>query len=268
MKFHFLTGLPRSGSTLLASILSQNPRFHASIQSPVGQVVTDALHGMGPRNEAGSFFHGDQRERMLRGLVEGYYSDLEGEKAVVFDNNRRWTANISLMTRLYPDAFFLACVRDPRAIVDSFERLFQAHPTDLSVIYGGVSNTTAYSRTSELMKAGGVVSFALESLKSAFYGALRNRLLVIEYDNLARFPAAVLDDIYNVLGEEKFNHNFENIEAIAGSAAFDAEISTPGLHDLKSAVLYEPRNSILPPDILSALPLPFWRSNDPVTEGS
>ncbi|MBU0835751.1 MAG: sulfotransferase, partial [Gammaproteobacteria bacterium] len=27
--YHFISGLPRSGSTLLAALLRQNPRFHA-----------------------------------------------------------------------------------------------------------------------------------------------------------------------------------------------------------------------------------------------
>jgi hypothetical protein len=30
---HFISGLPRSGSTLLAAILRQNPHFHATISS-------------------------------------------------------------------------------------------------------------------------------------------------------------------------------------------------------------------------------------------
>jgi sulfotransferase len=33
---HFISGLPRSGSTLLAAILRQNPRFHSGMSSPVG----------------------------------------------------------------------------------------------------------------------------------------------------------------------------------------------------------------------------------------
>ena len=33
---HFIAGLPRSGSTLLAGILRQNPRFQAGMTSPVG----------------------------------------------------------------------------------------------------------------------------------------------------------------------------------------------------------------------------------------
>jgi hypothetical protein len=34
---HFISGFPRSGTTLLAALLRQNPRFHASIESPVGK---------------------------------------------------------------------------------------------------------------------------------------------------------------------------------------------------------------------------------------
>ena len=37
---HFISGLPRSGSTLLAAILRQNPSLHAHISSPVGALIT------------------------------------------------------------------------------------------------------------------------------------------------------------------------------------------------------------------------------------
>ena len=33
--FYFISGLPRSGSTLLSSILNQNPRFYSGPSSPV-----------------------------------------------------------------------------------------------------------------------------------------------------------------------------------------------------------------------------------------
>ena len=48
--FHFISGLPRSGSTLLAGILRQNPRFHAHIESPVGRMVTELHRSMGVVN--------------------------------------------------------------------------------------------------------------------------------------------------------------------------------------------------------------------------
>ena len=34
-KFYFMAGLPRAGSTLLSTLLNQNPRFHSGPSSPV-----------------------------------------------------------------------------------------------------------------------------------------------------------------------------------------------------------------------------------------
>ncbi|WP_414570950.1 sulfotransferase [Nostoc sp. CCY 9925] len=42
-KIHFISGLPRSGSTLLGVLLRQNPQFHASMTSPVGSLVNRML---------------------------------------------------------------------------------------------------------------------------------------------------------------------------------------------------------------------------------
>ena len=55
-QFHFISGLPRSGSTLLAGILKQNPRFHAAMSSPVAGLVNGALEQMGAASESYSFF--------------------------------------------------------------------------------------------------------------------------------------------------------------------------------------------------------------------
>jgi sulfotransferase len=43
---HFISGLPRSGSTLLSAILRQNPRFHAGMTGPVGSLVDANLRVM------------------------------------------------------------------------------------------------------------------------------------------------------------------------------------------------------------------------------
>ena len=52
---HFISGLPRSGSTLLAGILRQNPRFHAGMTSPVGSMYMALETSMSRRNETAVF---------------------------------------------------------------------------------------------------------------------------------------------------------------------------------------------------------------------
>jgi sulfotransferase len=46
-QLHFISGLPRSGSPLLAGILRQNPQFHAAMSSPVAPMMNGALEQMG-----------------------------------------------------------------------------------------------------------------------------------------------------------------------------------------------------------------------------
>ena len=40
---HFISGLPRAGSTLLSALLCQNPRFRAGMTGPVGTLVEAML---------------------------------------------------------------------------------------------------------------------------------------------------------------------------------------------------------------------------------
>ena len=48
---HFISGLPRAGSTLLAALLKQNPRFHAHMSGPVATDLRRLLGAMSGRNE-------------------------------------------------------------------------------------------------------------------------------------------------------------------------------------------------------------------------
>ncbi|WP_445299387.1 MULTISPECIES: sulfotransferase [unclassified Microcoleus] len=63
MKAHFISGLPRSGSTLLAALLRQNPRFHAAMTSPVGGLVERMLEAMSEDNQFSTFISREKGER-------------------------------------------------------------------------------------------------------------------------------------------------------------------------------------------------------------
>ena len=119
---HFISGLPRSGSTLLAALLRQNPRFHAGMTSPVGSLFSALLRQMSQENEAAVFIDDDQRARLLRACFEAYYADIHPEK-LVFDTNRMWTTKLPALAELFPDFRVICCVRNPAWIIDSVECL-------------------------------------------------------------------------------------------------------------------------------------------------
>ena len=87
---HFISGLPRSGSTLLAALLRQNPRFQAGMSGPLAGLFGALLGEMSARNEFSVFIDDAKRQRILHGLFDNFYADCAAE--VIFDTNRAWCA--------------------------------------------------------------------------------------------------------------------------------------------------------------------------------
>src|SRR5690554_2889934 len=97
--FHFISGLPRSGSTLLAALLQQNPRFHAGMTSPVGNLFSSLLNQFGAGSEFGPVITQGQRKQLLQGLFYNYYAE-QSDSPVIFDTNRLWCSKLPALMEL------------------------------------------------------------------------------------------------------------------------------------------------------------------------
>ncbi|NRO98954.1 sulfotransferase [Paraburkholderia sp. NMBU_R16] len=256
-KFHFIAGLPRSGSTLLAALLRQNPRFHAAMSSPLARMTSSLLVEMG--GEDGPLVPKDKRRHVLRRLFDAFYAQECETREVVFDTNRGWGARLPLLVELFGTVRMICMVRSVASVVDSFETLVRRNVFDRSGLFQDeTERATVYSRADALLLPNRTVGYALASLKDAFYGAHADALLVVEYDHLVKFPRQTLSLIYRFLGEEPFDHRFDSLEY--DEPAFDAGLATPGLHFVKKTVKAEARPTVLPPDLYDRLAqLDFWR---------
>jgi sulfotransferase len=255
---HFISGLPRAGSTLLAALLRQNPRFHAGMTSPVGSLYQAMLGEMSGRNEFAVFLNDRQRRAVLGSVFEACYRDIHPTK-VVFDTNRLWCSKLAGLAQLFPAARVICTVRHMSWIMDSIERMVQRNALELSKIFNFDAGGTVYSRTEGVAGANGFVGFAYNALKEAFFGAEARRLIVIQYDSLTRQPKETLGQLYDALGEPSFAHDFENV-IYEDAAEFDARLGTPGLHRVGRQVTANDRATILPPDLFRRYEGDnFWR---------
>jgi sulfotransferase len=254
--FHFISGLPRSGSTLLSGILLQNPRFHAGMTSPVGSLCNAVLGQVSAGSEFAPVVGRDKRKALLRGLFESYYADIGRD--VVFDTNRAWCARLPLIRDLFPEAKVIACVRNVAWIMDSFERMYRANPYEHTRLFGAAGGRgTVYSRLEGLAQHDQTVGNAWSSLREAFYGEHAASLLVIDYELLAKAPAKVMPLVYDFLGEPHFEHDFDNVEYDAEE--FDQQLGAPGLHRVKAQVKFTPRTTVIPPDLFEKFnQMSFW----------
>ncbi len=247
---HFISGLPRAGSTLLAALLRQNPRFSTGMSSPVNNLFSAMQRETSQRNEAAVFIDEAQRVRLLRACFEAFYADIH-PRQVVFDTNRGWTAKLPALAELFPQARVICCVRNPAWIVDSFERLVQRNAFELSGIFNFDPAGTVYSRAEGLGAGSGMLGFARNALRQAVYGGLADRLLLVRYETLTANPLGTLAAIYGFIGEDLFDHDPEHIEPFYDAIEFDLRLGTPGLHEVGSAVRAVPRETILPPDLVA-----------------
>jgi sulfotransferase len=257
---HFISGLPRSGSTLLAAILKQNPRFyHLGISSPVGSLFTALMGRMGADNESAIFLSNDQRRAIFRGVFENYYG-WHAEKAVI-DTNRRWCSKISALADIFPAARTIACVRQMGHVIDSIERLTQKNALEPSAIFKFDPSGNVYSRAEALSKNDGLVGFAWSGLKEAYYGSNADKLMLLRYETLTSDPEAAVDAVYDFLGEERFAHDFDNVEQ-PDAAEHDARLGVPGLHAVRPKVENTQRLPVLPPDLFARCQADNFWEND------
>jgi sulfotransferase len=256
---HFISGLPRSGSTLLSAILRQNPKFHAGMSSPVAALWSALVATMGARGEWADLVDDEQRENVSRAVFAGYYQKIHPTR-LVFDTNRLWCARMDAIARLFPQAKVIVCVREMPWIMDSFERLHRKNPLLTSRMYSPDTAPTVYTRTSSLTAPTGTVGLPWDAVQEAFYGEHSHRLIVVDYEALARDPRRTMQQIYEWLGLAWFEHDFDNV-AYEEGGEFDARLGVPGLHLVKGAVRFVDRPTVLPPDVFQRFSnRAFWRN--------
>ena len=244
---HFISGTLRSGSTLLSAILRQNPAFYANMSSPLLAMLNGVYNAMGAQQEWAPLISDEQRADSMRALFEGYYRS-SGPDKVIFDTNRGWCAKMPALASLFPNARVIACVREFAWVIDSFERLYVQNPLLMSKMYTLTNGNSVYARADTLGGLQGTVGFPSHAVREAVFGPQSTKLILVDYEALAREPGHTMDHIYRTLELPPFKHDFANVDFDAADE-FDAQLGIPGLHKVRRKVEYIERKSILPPDI-------------------
>ena len=254
-----IAGLPRSGSTLLSSILNQNPRFHSGISNPLNEAMHNAINAF---SITGNFTQMTQQQRVnvLNGMIDGYYKDIDAE--VAFNTSRTWTSYLDLIDLVRPEAKVICCVREIAWVLDSFETLRRKDPT-LTVFLGDSSEffikNDVYTRANWQFNSG-VVAVAYHSLQQGYHSTHTNKLYFVEYDDLAKNPERTMRGVYNIIGEPYYDHDYDDVEISYDE--YDVSVAMPGLHKIRKKVQHIQRPSILPRDLFESYTnkgYEFWR---------
>ena len=210
-KYHFISGLPRTGSTILCNILSQNPRFRCDgVTSGLLDVIGMTRDNWQNIPEFKTWDCKDAQARVMRGMLKGFYAD--SDHPVVFDKSRGWSAHVEMAEMLIETkARILVPVRDMRAILSSWEKMFRKSK-DLKSAELPAHVQSVEDRIKHWGGPGEPTGRAYIAIKDALQRGFEDRMLFIDFDNLCLRPEYEMKRIYTFLEEEYYPHDFDNIE--------------------------------------------------------
>jgi sulfotransferase len=237
-----LSGLPRSGSTVLTSLLNQHPKLHATTTSPVlGMLLNfsnnwegQVIHQIEDRDEK-------QKINMVRGMLKGAHEHFN--KPIVIDKNRGWPKNIKLVTELLGKKPKMICtVRDIPSIFASFVTLANKQPgetfIDKQLIESGfVVNNINRCR---LLWQNGVVGESWQAFKYGYQND-PSSMLLLTYDEIVMNPKETMLKIEKYLEIEAFDYDINNLKPMNEKDEFHG---IKGLHDIRPAL----KKTSLPPE--------------------
>lgn len=269
-QYFFMCGLPRAGSTLLSSILNQNPKIYSGPSSPVvptmltleNALANDELFRAYPKNQ--------QAAKIIASVIDNYYSDID--KQIIIDKNRSWVNRIHYITGYFGinTPKILCPVRNIDEILASFINLRNKNPIasngklnfiDEMLVKNNIPLTDD-NRCEFLASPNGILGQSYFGLQQAIMEGKQKYLHFIEYGELVKNPTETMQKIYEFLEIEYFEHNFEKIENV--HQELDEEVyGLKGMHDVRNNLN---KASINPLDILTentlskCKNLEFWRN--------
>jgi sulfotransferase len=225
-QFVCLTGLPRTGSTLLSAILSQNPTIHAEGNSAVCQLMWD-MH-VSCSTTSREQISANNRESSVAELIsyipQIYYNNIDENEKIIVDKCRSWTMphNISLLKKyIDKNAKIIVLERPILEIVNSFCKLFKKNNIEKN------SNDFLNLINKPLM-------LSLNGVLYAKHNNQENTFLFITYNELVEQPSETIRKIYDFCNWEYFQHDFNTI--IPKYKEDDSKYNLIGFHDVRPTI--------------------------------
>ena len=217
-KIFFQSSMARSGSTIFQNLMGQNPDFYVTPTSGVLELVFGARANFTNSPE----FKAQDTQLMEAGFknfckqgMEGFYKGIT-DKKYVLDKSRGWAVYRPFLDSFYPNPKIICLVRDLRAIVSSYEKIYRKNPLTHDPIRDDSTGrgTIVHKRVDEWMTATNTIGRGVERIQETIRLGHDNKILFIKYEDLCLYPEIEMKRVYEYLEIPYFEHDFENIEQI------------------------------------------------------
>jgi len=217
--YYFMAGLPRSGSTLISTILNQNPKFYSGPSSPVVPTMVAIEQSLSNDELYHAYPKPEQAREIIGSVLSTYYSDRQ--ESVIFDKNRSWTSRIEYIKGYFGIKPKIICpVRDTSEILTSFISLIRRNPFEVNGRVNFIDEMlikmniplTDDNRCEFLASPQGILGQSVESIREALMRGNEKSIHFVEYNDLVSNPQETIEKIYDFLGEQYYTHSFDGLQ--------------------------------------------------------
>jgi len=227
-KIYFLSGLPRSGSTVLAAILSQNPSIHATSTSNLLDTLVGTLRAwadsLTTKAQTDQKKEEEKIQNVLNNICKTQYDDID--KPIILDKARGWADDTNMRTMckvLGHKPKIIATVRNVEDCAASFVRV--AKPKDLN----------------HFLLKGDLIKHLKESYQTfeKGYAFAPECFLIIDYDDLMKDPQKELKRVHEFLELSDFEYDLNAIDGTNLQEKDEEVWEVKGLHDIQPKLGYQ-----------------------------
>lgn len=238
-KLFAIAGLPRSGSTLLMSILNQNPEITVGPDSELSKILEHNRIFLRGAVVTAQLPHKQFEElgiQFCRSGSEAWINQVCPTSFFV-DKNREWFYQYDFKFRVFPELKIIVCLRDLRFVIESFlKRADVSLAGDLrSTWYANLQTNFMHSSIDwvfkqHFMREPLTSLKELEQVKTKF----KPQVYFLKYENLVQNKQLELDKIYKFLEMDRFEHNLTNIAQF--EPHFDNVYQPFGDHTIQNSI--------------------------------
>jgi sulfotransferase len=225
---YFLGGLPRSGSTLLGSLLNQHKDIYVSPTSPLGDVVTDIEKSFCKLDQQFTFDREKISHNVYKSVLANFYNHIE--KSVILDKHRFWGKNLdTVQLFLSNKPKIVATYRPIPEVLTSYISLIERTKHEDNFIDNHLRKDnlpiTNNNRAEYIWRY-----YVSPSYESMIYGLTKypEWVHLVEYNNLISNPQEEINKVYNFLEVSNYKNDFNCI----ANACAEKKDEAWGLKDL------------------------------------
>jgi sulfotransferase len=223
----FLVAMPRSGNTLFASIMNQNPEIAATANSITLEIMKD-LFLLKQTDVFQNFPDHKSLDNVLDVVYDIYYKDWP--QRIIIDRGPVMTkGNFALMQKHFKRPFkCIILLRDLMDVLASYMKWYTENPDAFVNRY---NLNTDEEKLSMIMNTKGAVAKDLEAIKNSYN--YPDMCHYVKYDDMVTQPEKEFKKIYEFLGEPYFNHRFDNLDQVSvNGLSYDDRIVGSNMHKL------------------------------------